>query len=440
MIELIPEYFILFIQTLFYPMTNFCLPLLNQRLNERRQFENKNLLQPACKSFKETHEKAQYCFEISSEGEFEQIAPLLIDLLQSRLKLELIFCSPSVEKRVERLTAEYSNLRMLRLPLLTFSWFGQSASRWSTAPTIILCRYDFFPELMLMVKKRGGILISASLMGKKHCPWYLKRYYHFFAELLVATQSDYQRFQDELSLPPHKLNFLELRFIQIERRLSDKEQVFKSKDTTAYYSDWLKRTNQKKLIIGSMWPGEIALISQEMKEDIKASKLHLTIFPHQLSGVDYEQLLDHLQATLEDCPLLILDDKITLVSLKESLRGPLVVVYKLKGMLCEFYPLFDFAYVGGGHGRSIHSVLEPYLAGPLLFCGPKTHRSTEYLIVVGHTPEEIRVIEKLEFFYDFLLQSEDRVNVELNLEKRLELIRQMNGRYKKFFEKFIEAK
>lgn len=434
-VDLIPEYFVLTLQTILYPLTNYLLPLLSAPLRARLQFENKNLIDPTAKSFAEIGIKADHCFEISSEGEFEQIAPLLIDLLQCNLRIELIFCSPSVEKRVESLSRQYSNLRILRMPLLTFSWFGQSVLAWSTAPSIILCRYDFFPELMIAVKKKQGKLISATLIGKKTTPWYLKRYYHFFSELLVATQIDKDRFENELGISTERLCFLELRFIQIERRLSQKTVAMEAKQASGFYSQWLKSTDQQKLIIGSMWPVEIDLFSRSLKEAIKNKRLHVAIFPHHLQGAVYNELVDHLQVILEDIPLIIIDDKISIETLQRSLQTPTVVIFKMKGLLCEYYSLFNVAYVGGGHGRSIHSILEPFLAGPVLFCGPGTHRSTEFLVVKDTVPNEIVVVEKLELFYQTLIQYAGVVN----FDKRLSLIKEMNTRYKIYFERFTKG-
>lgn len=437
--SLFPEYFILFLQTLLYPLTNGLFPLLIPVLRQRKNFELKNFNSETSKSFKRSGEVASFCFEISSEGEFEQVAPLLIDLLKGHLKIELIFCSPSVERKVESLATQYKNLRIFRLPLLSYScfpqWYGQSALQWSTANQIFLCRYDFFPELMIMVKKFQGKLISATLIGKKKVPWHLKRYYHFFAEILAATQSDRERFVNELGIASSQVQFLELRFIQIERRLADKKAVFDSHEVSRHYAEWLQKTPQKKLIIGSMWPVEIDLFSKHFKDAIKNQKIHVSIFPHHLSGMVYEQLVDSLKVILEDIPVVIIDEKMNANSLQAALETPSVFVFKLKGMLCEFYSLFDDAYVGGGHGRSIHSILEPFLAGPFLFCGPGTHRSTEFMVVQEATKKDVRVVEKLELFYESLIQYSKHVD----FDKRISLIREMNQLYRQYFERFTKG-
>ena len=72
------------------------------------------------------------------------------------------------------------------------------------------------------------------------------------------------------------------------------------------------------------------------------------------------------------------------------------------GVLLEAYTFFGTAFVGGGHGRSIHSVLEPFLAGCNVFCGQKTHRSTEYDLVADISPSSIFVVYELGMFATIL--------------------------------------
>jgi hypothetical protein len=62
----------------------------------------------------------------------------------------------------------------------------------------------------------------------------------------------------------------------------------------------------------------------------------------------------------------------------DGFQGPTILLNK-KGILCELYADFGKAYVGGGFGVSVHSLLEPLVAGcEHLSCGPVNHRSTEF--------------------------------------------------------------
>lgn len=77
------------------------------------------------------------------------------------------------------------------------------------------------------------------------------------------------------------------------------------------------------------------------------------------------------------------------------------------GVLLELYTLFGQCFVGGGFDRSIHSVLEPFLAGCMVYCGPKIHRSTEYEYILTNAPEKIKVINGANDFEYNVLERED---------------------------------
>ena len=66
-------------------------------------------------------------------------------------------------------------------------------------------------------------------------------------------------------------------------------------------------------------------------------------------------------------------------------------------------------FVGGGHGRSIHSVLEPYLAMANVFCGPKVHRSTEYDFILDNSPDFITIVFEIDKFYEIFNERYQKV-------------------------------
>ena len=91
---------------------------LNAPLRARIDFERKNFIEIECRSFRLDGLCADYCFEVSSEGELEQIRPLLEDFLRKNKRIELIFASPSVETKCQKLAKLYPDqLRILRMPL-----------------------------------------------------------------------------------------------------------------------------------------------------------------------------------------------------------------------------------------------------------------------------------------------------------------------------------
>src|SRR5690606_14635757 len=81
-----------------------------------------------------------------------------------------------------------------------------------------------------------------------------------------------------------------------------------------------------------------------------------------------------------------------LVARAQAFNGVVAWLLEQPGRLLELYPQFNFAYVGGGFGRSIHSVLEPLLAGCWSVCGPRIHRSTEFDLGQELLPGQLKVV------------------------------------------------
>ena len=89
-------------------------------IKERVEFEELNESELYGISFRTSGIEADVCFEVSSEGEYQQIAGIIEDLLNNQKHVEIIYCSPSLESNIEKLKARFSaqNLRIIRLPIL----------------------------------------------------------------------------------------------------------------------------------------------------------------------------------------------------------------------------------------------------------------------------------------------------------------------------------
>ena len=151
------------------------------------------------------------------------------------------------------------------------------------------------------------------------------------------------------------------------------------------------------------------------------------IFPHNLSPESLERQYLYLPKFSETV------DKIEEFNFSLSLeRGTRVFVIKQMGFLCDLYPYFDSVYIGGGFGKSIHSVLEPYVSGAQVFCGPKVYRSSEYEYIMEESPEIIKQINSMS---EIIKYSKD---VTINRgEKRLSKIKRFQGEHEALIEKVI---
>jgi 3-deoxy-D-manno-octulosonic-acid transferase len=333
-----------------------------------------------------------WSFEVSSEGEFEQVKPWIMSLLKAEKKVELVYASESVHKTVTNLQQHYSNqLRLIPLPLLTHTpW---SLVRALTAPRLVLCRYDFFPSLMARTSVVGvsSGLVWASFKRRRHRMenvwwrrWY-RLFYGSFNWVVPATREDEKLFNALGGI--QVLSACEMRVPQIQFRLQEAatQLLERFPHWSVFFNLLSNYPYDSRWIMGSAWESDLGLLDDpKLRRDLLDKKTPLTIVPHKL-GAHWKELLrargfDVLEIT-----------STWNGEIPESSR-PLVVVLNLKGVLCELYSVMGHAYVGGGFERSVHSVLEPFVAGCKIICGPMVHRSTEVEAIQAVAPLALTVI------------------------------------------------
>ena len=336
------------------------------KIRQRVMFENRNNWSKNIKS------KAKACFHISSQGELEQVRSVIEKLVQNGDCVELIFTSPSVEDDVRKLKDIYPNLLdILRLPLLSLSIFPfLKLSSWITAPTVCLCRYDFYPELLCLSYSKRMILLNARSVGKGKVYFFIMK---FFEVIIAASRDDEQHFRKNKIVPFSTIDF------RISR-ISDRQIKFLKSDNYRSFRNFAARSKKKLVVIGSAWFDDLNFLKSSDFFDLDC---HFFIFPHCLDDKTIEEQVNLFKRfsiirRLEDFDLEQEDEII-----------PQVFFVIEPGILCDLYPYFDFCYVGGGFGKGVHSVLEPYVGGTSVFCGPKVSRSSEYSFVAGDSPKSI---------------------------------------------------
>lgn len=328
----------------------------------------------------------QWTFEVSSEGEFEQIRPWLESLMLESERIELVFASESVQKRVKEFKERYPlQVRLFPMPLLTHTpW---ELVRCLKAPRLVLCRYDFFPSLMARSTVATVIagVVWASFTGKrdrlKKRFWreFYRWLYSSFRWVVPATHEDELIYHNLCSLKVFPTN--EMRVPQIINRLSMAEQTLRTKfpHWEKFQTYMQKYTASSRWVLGSFWEQDLAFLNNEsLRSDVIAGKTFVMVVPHQL-GAHWREKIS-FEVT-----------EITPAWSGEIIPGSVVLI-NLKGVLCELYSHAGHAYVGGGFGRSVHSVMEPFVAGARVYCGPKTYRSTEVEVMKGLGSDYLRVL------------------------------------------------
>lgn len=390
-------------------------------LAKRRKFES-----VGGTSFKKNGIKASYCFHVSSEGELEQSLPIIKKFLEQDLYIELVYTSDSVAKKCELLGAKYPHLNILRMPLVCFPVI--SFRRWVTAKTFFMCRYDFFSELVLYGSRKDikFILLSASLKGKNLTgvkKYLTKGLYRCFDLIISASDIEMRNF---LALDQSlNIRSYEFRLLQIKERIDSATATLEGIGSLKKFFSCLKsHPVMDTLVIGSAWPVDMGIFKDKsIVEQVLCGRLIITIAPHSLKESSIEKIKDAIR---EHCPEIKLVDANDV----DNFNKGEVYINSTPGILLESYTYFGHVLVGGGHGRSIHSVLEPFLAGARVYCGPRTFRSTEFDFVLNEAPNDMVVVESLENLSKFLV----RYNREEEIEKRSKLAQE----YKRLFSEIME--
>ena len=122
------------------------------------------------------------------------------------------------------------------------------------------------------------------------------------------------------------------------------------------------------LVAGSTWPADEALLAQAF--DSLRDKPRVIIAPHELSTDSLTGAESRSQA-----PVLLWSTLEKSLSNTEAPARTLLV--DRMGLLSRLYRYGDIAYVGGGFGDGIHSLLEAAVWGRPVIFGPKHHKFAE---------------------------------------------------------------
>lgn len=372
----------------------------------------------------------QWTFEVSSEGEFEQVRPWLEALMLDSEKVELVFASESVLKTVKDFKNRYPlQVRLFPMPLLTHTpW---ELVRCLKAPRLVLCRYDFFPSLMARstVATVVGGVVWASFTGKrerlKKRFWreFYRWLYSSFRWVIPATHEDELIYHNLCSLKVFPTN--EMRVPQIMNRLSSAEQTLNNKfpHWEKFQAHLQKYAMTSRWVLGSFWEPDLEFLNNEsLRADVLSEKSLVMLVPHQLGAHWREKITG---------PVTEINSEWS----GEIIPGSAILI-NLKGVLCELYSHVGHVYVGGGFGRSVHSVMEPFVAGARVYCGPKINRSTEVEAILALGGDFLRVVtehsrlahcysERIESEQDLTRRQEWLDNQVLRLKLNLAEVKQL---------------
>jgi len=304
----------------------------------------------------------------SSMGEFEQAKPL-VEALKQRFpdgSVIVSFYSPSGFENVQ----DYPHADILcYLPFDSY----RKAKRFvmTVRPDIaIMVRHDLWPNHLWRLKMENipAILINCSVRPK---------YWYHLPFLCAASRSFFQYFDFVLAVSQetkfywnrYRLGFQEVnvvgdtRYDQVVRRAKEAEKVVAPLRK-------LKR-NRKCIVFGSTWPSDEEVIFDAMRRLYETNTdLWIVIVPHEPVKEHLIQIRERLNQ------MNIRFGFFSQIEAQPELDANVLVVDRI-GILASLYALGDLAFVGGGFGPGVHSVLEPAAFGKVVIFGPNHANSFE---------------------------------------------------------------
>lgn len=298
-------------------------------------------------------------FHAASVGEFEQAKPLIEGLRSEmrRYRITASFFSPSGYEQQGRYAALDAASYLPRDSRSEMSDFLDVI-----APRlIVIIRYDLWPGLLVEARRRGipvvlacGVLREDSSRFNPFARGFFRNLYALLSLIHAVGPADagaFGRLVPEIEVETSG----DTRYDRVMARAHAAADlpVF----TTALIA------GRTVLVAGSTWSAdEELLIGLAQRND-----LLLVLVPH-------EPTPEHVGALLKALPGSIPLSQLEGSDAPDHAR---VIVVDRTGILSALYRIGHLAYVGGGFGDGVHSVLEPAAYGIPVFCGPRIERSRD---------------------------------------------------------------
>jgi len=310
-------------------------------------------------------------FHIASMGEFEQAKPVIaaVKKLQPEVRILVTFFSPSVYDH----TKNYPLADMISY--LPFDSWRQSRKFISLIrpSAAVVIRHDIWPNYQWRLHQLGipSFLIDASISDVRvrwfrYMPWLIRDILKTFSEM-DATSAEYlPALQQFYPYPQQLLVMGDTRYDQVHSRTQEREKIAELVDSGLFHRPHC-------FVAGSTWPEDERVILGPLFQLLHdRPEYTLILVPHELTK---DHLAD-LEAKLSEQPFSYI--RLSQFSQRPA-KGLRVLLVDRMGLLANLYALGELAYVGGGFGPGVHSVLEPAAHGCMVVFGPNHLRSLESL-------------------------------------------------------------
>lgn len=309
-------------------------------------------------------------FHVSSVGELEQVRPVVEALRQRSAKpVWLTYFSDSVPRLVRDWSfADGAGYLPLDLPETM-----EAFVRHLQPSLLVLNRYDLWPELLGKARASGAAvaLINASTPPRGFWGWCSVRLRsELFAAITHWTYVDSVAAEQWEPVVGGQVRGLVTGNPRVDRAILRAEQASATPKLREILARW-KHNPELTIVCGSTWEADETLVLRAFQDfRLRQQGASLILVPHEPEPAHLQNLERQLRrAGLSSVRFSALAGG--------AAAAAAVLVVDARGHLAELYGAGALAYVGGGFGRQIHSIIEPLAHHRPVAIGPHFARTPE---------------------------------------------------------------
>lgn len=343
---------------------------------------------------------------VSSMGEYEQGKPVIRTILDKHPQSCIVvsFFSPSGYENVD-----IHDHRVIKTYLpIDFYWNVKRFLKIVKPAAALVIRHDYWFNFQWCLKSVGipSFLIDASISDEKVATYnrfsvYFRNIWATFTNIFVVSEVNVKRLQT--IYPGGKYIVAgDTRFDQVFQRAIEVGKI-----DILLRSGHFKR--EKTIVAGSTWPGDEKKLLPAVQRNLRTDKyLKLIIAPHEVTS-----------SHLDDIEQYFHKHKISIQRYSQIGALPWrfrVLLIDRYGILANLYALGYLAYVGGGFGLGVNSVLEPAAHGCFVVFGPRYKNVLEARQLVERSGAAVvkKEIDMVKVFKHFTLQPQDFIQMGEN--------------------------
>jgi len=304
-------------------------------------------------------------FHCASAGEFESLRPLAKEFNRDRFALVVSYFSPSAKSAIEKST-EFDFVDCSPSDSIgTVSAYLDAMK----PSAVCITKHDVWPNFIWQSELRGiprflisGNFHARSLKALPGARGFHRSIYRSFTQIMTVSETDSERAAQLCGSDRNIVAIGDSRYDQVRQR-AEREIDFQ-KDIFDFC------TEKIVFIAGSTHSDDENLILPVVKKHIdKLPNLRLIIVPHDPSS----DATKRITSTAREFGLSAADLDI------DTVKDQNALIINRTGILADLYRIGSIAYVGGGFGKGVHSVLEPMIHGLPVITGPNINVSNEAL-------------------------------------------------------------